>query len=129
MKLFILKEKKCGIYDNLLDKIKAGISVDEIRCFNSPNSLISDLRNIENRNTFLILLINTYEQLEYLISLRDLLLEFKKIIVLPDNESITTAKGHLLHPRFLTFVDSNLDNVVPVLDKMIKNSLHVTIEA
>jgi len=61
------------------------------------------------------------EDLQNLVAIRHLLSGKPFILILPDRRDGTTAIGHSLGPRFLTYADGNLAEVVAVLEKMIEN--------
>ncbi|MCD6199973.1 MAG: hypothetical protein J7K15_15635, partial [Deltaproteobacteria bacterium] len=55
-------------------------------------------------------------------SVRDLIWDLRLILILPDREAGTIAKGHILRPRFLTYLDSDFTEVAAVLKKMLSNT-------
>ena len=52
-------------------------------------------------------------------SIRSLLSDESIIIILPDREADTITIGHSLHPRFLTYIDSDFAELTGVLVKML----------
>jgi hypothetical protein len=46
----------------------------------------------------------------------------KTIVILPDSNPDTVAKGHILRPRFLSYCDGDFQDVAAVLSRMIENS-------
>ncbi|MBF0510583.1 MAG: hypothetical protein HQK57_16890 [Deltaproteobacteria bacterium] len=52
-----------------------------------------------------------------LLLIRDLLLDVKMILILPDKEENTVAVGHALYPRYMTYADGDLQDVVEVIKK------------
>ncbi len=71
-----------------------------------------------------VLLANNKKALLDLFSTRDLLSDIPIILILPDRQDDTVSKGHKLHPRFLSYVDSDFSDVGAVLKKMIANIRH-----
>lgn len=69
-----------------------------------------------------ILLAATREELQDILSLRDLLSDVRSILVLPDREGDTIAQGHTLSPRFVTYTDSDFVELAAVLSKMLENA-------
>ena len=67
----------------------------------------------------LILIPGDGQQLRDLQDMKDLLQDFRLIVILPDDDIITITRGHLLMPRFLTFVDNDMVEVCHVLSRMI----------
>lgn len=58
-------------------------------------------------------------ELEHLLSMKDILQDFRLILILPDEGEETITRGHALMPRFLTFSNNDLDEVIRVLGRMI----------
>ncbi len=89
-------------------------------------------RNIESLNRRLcqprynldiaVLNAGSHENLEELLSMRELFDRIRIILILHDREVETVRKGHTLFPRFLTYADSDLDWVTAVLKKMLLNN-------
>lgn len=65
-----------------------------------------------------VLLISNREELLTLMSIRDLLLEVRIILVLPDRGEDTARIGHRLYPRFVSYMDSDFGEIAAILDKM-----------
>ena len=59
------------------------------------------------------------EELMDMISMDDSFFGYRIILVLPDRRRETIRKGHKLFPRFLTFMDSDMELVGEVLKKML----------
>jgi hypothetical protein len=55
-----------------------------------------------------------------LILLKELLLNLRILLVLPDGDNETITMGHTLFPRFLTYADSDFKDVEAVLKKIIQ---------
>jgi hypothetical protein len=62
---------------------------------------------------------SSQQDLSLIQSIRSLLSDESIIIVLPDREADTIAMGHSLHPRFLTYKDSDFTELAGVLVKML----------
>ncbi len=58
------------------------------------------------------------EDLENIISLREVMLGKRVVLVLPDHDPDSISKAHKLSPRFLCFADSASDCVIAVVRKM-----------
>ena len=68
-----------------------------------------------------IILTASKEELLEILSIRDLLRHMRIILILPDRKETTISKGHTLYPRFLSYMDSDFEEVGAVLAKMLKN--------
>lgn len=58
------------------------------------------------------------DELEALLSINNLIDDLPIILVLPDQDCETVSRGHILRPRFLTYLDSDFSDIVAVLEKM-----------
>jgi hypothetical protein len=83
---------------------------------------ISILKKPVVSELILILFCARKDELLRLILYRDLLLHYRVILVLPDTESETLSIGHLIRPRFTTFVDGDMIEISAVLSKMLQRS-------
>jgi hypothetical protein len=68
-----------------------------------------------------VILASNQEELKDILFLRELLHSYRIILILPDNEGETIRKAHTLFPRFLTFMDNEIEHVGEVLKKMLTN--------
>ncbi|NVM57217.1 MAG: hypothetical protein HWN51_03755 [Desulfobacterales bacterium] len=69
-----------------------------------------------------VLLAASREELSDILSIRDLLTDIRVILVLPDRDDDTIAKGHTLRPRFFTYADSDFVEIAAVLSKMLASN-------
>ena len=67
-------------------------------------------------------LATTKEELSGILSVRELLVDVRIILVLPDQDKDSIKKGHTMWPRFLTYASSDFSDAAAVLRKMIQNS-------
>ena len=67
-----------------------------------------------------ILVAATGEELLGILAMRDLLDDLRIILVLPDRSKETIAAGHQMAPRFLSYVDSDFEEVEAVLERMLQ---------
>jgi hypothetical protein len=95
---------------------------EEIEIHQTIDSLSRRLRQPIFNLDMAVLLATTKEELEDILSLRDLLSDVRSILVLPDREGDTNAQGHTLRPRFITYADSDFVELAAVLTKMLENA-------
>jgi len=69
-------------------------------------------------NTVAVLLASCRKDLLDILSLQDLLLYMRIILILPNREHDTVAMGHTLRPRFISYCDSDFLEVSGVLCRM-----------
>jgi len=113
-----------GSEERLLRVIEAVVSRGNIRTYRTVDSFLKGLRQPRNDADIAILLASSKVELSYLnlIPLRNLLWEMKTIVILPDSNPDTVAKGHILRPRFLSYCDGDFQDVAAVLGRMIGNA-------
>ncbi len=70
-----------------------------------------------------LLLAATLNDLNELVANYHLLSSLRLILILPDAEKGTVAKGHLLRPRFVAYEDGDFSDVALVLQKMLKTAI------
>jgi hypothetical protein len=59
------------------------------------------------------------EAFDELLLLGDLMRDVKTILVLADQDKDTIAKAHSLHPRYITWLDTDFSHVPTVLKRMV----------
>ncbi|MFH1136930.1 MAG: hypothetical protein V1816_12720 [Pseudomonadota bacterium] len=79
------------------------------------------LRRPRVEQTVAILLATTYQELVDLKDLSELLSFVRLIVVAPDEKKETVDMAYQLHPRFLSFCDSDFSDVAGVVGKMINS--------
>jgi hypothetical protein len=119
--LFSTSQRKSG--ERLQRIVEAVVSEKNVKIYRTIDALSGGLRQPRNDVSVALLLASSKIDLHELISLRDLLWDIKIILILPDSDPETIAKGHILRPRFLSDCDSNFQDVAAVLSRMIKNSV------
>ena len=109
--------------ENRLQRMIEGlVPKDDTEIYRTIDSFANRLRQPRYNLAVAVLLAASRQDLLDLLSIRDLLDGIRIILVLPDREDGTIAKGHRLYPRFLTYADSDFLDVAAVLSKMLQNS-------
>ncbi len=91
------------------------------RVFHRIKDLARRLRQPKYNVTFIVLVADTGDDLLEMLSIRRLLSDVPVILILPDRREETIATGHKLYPRFLTYVDGDLEEVGAVFERMLEN--------
>ncbi len=94
----------------------------ETQVYRAIKDLSKRFRHPLDNPTIAVLVARTTEDLGGILSIGDLLHDVRVLLVLPDMGSETVAKGHSLHPRFLSHIEGDLTEVAAVLEKMLKVS-------
>lgn len=111
-----------GIGRRFLRIILSHIPQNRIEICRSIAALDSRLHKPLDGLTIAVLHIHRGDELDTLIARRDLLADFRTILVLPDSDENTTARGHLLRPRFVVYGDGDLPDASVVLGKMLQGN-------
>ena len=79
------------------------------------------IRRLPQNIDVAVLSVQNDQQLSALLSLSDYLDNARIVLILHDRNDHMISKGHLLHPRFLTFSDENFSDIAAVVAKMLRN--------
>jgi hypothetical protein len=93
----------------------------------SLKMLSERLRHPVRESTIIVLLAASRKEFMRILALREWLLEYRLILILPDDDPVTTSEAHKLRPRFLTYKSSDFSDVSMVLERMIRHcELHLS---
>ena len=104
-----------------LEGIVPGVTLKTNR---TPDSLQRRLLSGGSRSLNVVLLAATNQDLMSVLPLRELLLGFRVIVVLPDSDDHTLALGWGMWPRFLSYADGDFQDVAGVLNKIAGIATH-----
>jgi hypothetical protein len=110
-----------GPEERLLRIIEKVVSEENLKICRNVDAFSRALRQPRGCAVIAILLASSGRDFQDIFSLRELLLDIKIILVLPDSDPDTVAKGHILRPRFMSDCNSNFQEVAAVLKRMIEN--------
>ncbi|MDQ5987608.1 MAG: hypothetical protein CSYNP_03353 [Syntrophus sp. SKADARSKE-3] len=113
------KEEKAG--ERLLEIVKMIVHEEDTMICRDIDTLSNILHQTRTAEAIAMLYTSRNSELQNILSLHELLWNMKLILVLPDDNADTVAKGHSLHPRFLSYSDSNFDDIAAVLKRMLRN--------
>ena len=103
----------------LMAAVKRLIPAVSMKVYRSPDSLRRRLLPGGSSAWAVVILAATKQDLLSVVPLRDLLLSFRIIVVLPDSDDVTLAMGWGMWPRFVSFADGDLGDVAAVLHKIV----------
>ena len=126
MEVFFYAKTKEGAGKRLQKIIEMLVPKSKTVIFRTTNGLSRRLRRPKPANdlTVGVLLATSRRDLQDILSIRELLGDVRIIMILPDREGETIAKGHSLRPRFITYADSDFEDISAVLKKMLENARH-----
>lgn len=115
--LFYIRDGAAGGFQEFFEKLPLEMAV-----YRNVANLLERLRHPLDDPTIAVLVADSRECLEELLALRHLFRNLRIILVLPDRESGTISKGHDLHARFLSYIDSDPAEAALVLSKMVEKA-------
>jgi len=122
MKILYYTSTINGSGERLQEAIESVVQAENTEIYRNLESLIQRLRRPTQLLDVSILLANSRTDFLDLLSIRDLLLNLRIILILPDGNKETITRGHTLFPRFLTYANSDFKDVAAVLKKMIQKT-------
>ena len=123
--LFVYTKQENDVSKRLIHVIIGLKEVNSIEISHDFESFKSRvLLKLEKRQALGVLCITTLQELNTMLSFHAYLEDMKLILILPDRNRQTISEGHKLHPRYVSYVDSDFSDVGAVLEKMIENNRH-----
>ena len=104
----------------LRQAIEEALPEGKAEAFNSIEGLTRRLREPRAKEITAVLLAGSPQELADFLSIQNLLLDLRIILILPDGKKDTVAQGLILRPRFLTVGKTNFSAVAAVLSNMEK---------
>lgn len=118
--MLIYSTKMEGAGERLLRVMELLPPEYQYEVFRSIDGLSQRLRQAVYNPTIVILLASSREELQDILSIRDLLADTKIILILPDTNPDMVAQGHTLRPRFMSDCNSDFFDIAAVLSQMIR---------
>ena len=91
----------------------------KIKVYRSLADLSAILHKPRSNVRVAVLFAANHEELTGILSLENLMEDVKVILILKDAEKDTIVKAHMLRPRYITWLDSGLSDIVTVFNRMI----------
>ena len=108
-------------YGNRLLKIIAScLPEKKIQIIRSVKKLLMKMRQPGGQPAILVLCLSSTEELLQALVHGELLVEYRLIVILPDSEEETIARGHALRPRFIACANQDLMEIPVVVSRMMK---------
>jgi hypothetical protein len=108
-----------GVTKKILKAMNEVVLKKHIENYHTLKSFSIRLRQFSKEPTIAVLYATNRRELSKILAIQNLLFDIHIILILPDNTDETVSIGHKLHPRFLSYVDSDFKDVTAVLKKMI----------
>ena len=122
MNLLLYATETGGIGKRIQRVIEGLVPEENTEIYRTIGSLSNRLQQPRCELAIAVLLASSIQDLLDLLSVSDLFDDLRVILLLPNREKDTIAKGHIFRPRFLTYADGDLMDVAAVLSKMLQNT-------
>jgi len=119
MELLFYSGKNQQSRERVLNIIRGLVPEKKIGNYTTVENLCNRLRQFRDDKMLAILMAATQEELVDVVLIHDLLVDIPIILVLPNREKETISKGTKLHPRFISYMDSDFSDIQAVLEKMV----------
>jgi hypothetical protein len=120
MKSVLYTKGRSDIAEKLIAIVSRQISETRIMVCNSIELLSNKLRQPLNNISVIILLITSRDELIQLNLMSSLFDNSRVILILPDRDKATLSLGFELKTSFVSYIDSDLQNVISVLKQIQK---------
>ncbi len=104
--------KMLQMMEKLTDQVR-------VRVFRNWKIFSEELMSPRGDSAVAVVLISRREELLDAVSIRDLIHEYRLVLILPDKEEGTVSLGHSLRPNFMTYRMEDLRELEIVLKKML----------
>lgn len=111
-----LNEVECELQGAIEKMVPKG----QFEMFKTIEELSAKLRMSEHGLPIVVLLASDAGDLKDVLSLKPIFTDIRIILILPDRENDTVTMGHSLHPRFMSYRDTNCHEAAAVLGKMLE---------
>ena len=121
MKILFYITQSNPVAEQLQNVIETFSWKDHLDICRTLESLKRRLCQPSNDLDIVVLTASDEEELLQIYSLGDLLSDLRIVLILPNRKPGTISKAHALMPRFLTYIDNDLEELKSVLSKMLEN--------
>jgi hypothetical protein len=118
MRVLLYAQADVESSDSLEKLVKIAFPEGKIEIFRSIEGLSRRLRDPLDNRAVAILRPNSREDLSSIHSIQHLLRDIQIVLLAPDSSPETMAMAHQLRPRFLTYINSDFEELSAVLRKM-----------
>lgn len=110
----LLYSNSAGSAEQKIESALKGVSIEH---YHRVETFLSRLKQ-PTFDVTAVVAIPDKVSLAILVRQKDLLSHLRTILILPDTDDATITEAHKLYPRFITYLDDNLNAVAEVLKKM-----------
>ena len=118
MELIYYSARNGGPDERLRRVIELFFPKENSGIYGNPVEFAGALRKGSDASTIVLIHAVSKEDLRMIVEMKELLLDRRIILILPDRDTSTIAMGHILRPRLLSFEDSDFFEIAAVLTRM-----------
>ena len=112
----------CPVTDGTFRKMKRIIELiipsEQYKILYSLKIMEDHLRSSLADDFIIILQISSFAELQEVTLLKELIIDHRIILILPDDDPATAALAHTLRPRLITYRDSDFLDVAEVITRL-----------
>ncbi len=120
MRFIFYSSVGCEVAERLRRIIEEHVPVNLMDMYQSIEELSQGLRLPPGAATIADLVAASHKDRQDILSLNDLIANFRTILIVPDSEKETISRGHRLVPRYMGFIGANLSDFAAVLHKTLE---------
>jgi len=124
MTIFFYSSEIKGNADVYQKRVEQAASGVQVNVYRNIEHFTDRLGKPMGKKPIVILYVRTKDELFMLLASRDVFLDVKLILILPEDDNETVALGHRFHPNFVTYVHSEPSRLIAVLNKLIHAQDH-----
>ncbi len=112
----------CPVADGAFRKLKRIIelifSLEKFKILYSLKNMEDHLRSFFSDDFIIIMQISSLAEMQKVISIKELIIDHRIILILSDDDPETAFLAHTLRPRLITYRDSDFLDVVEVITRL-----------
>lgn len=112
---------KNEVSKRFLNQLENTVPVQNMKIFRNLDDFSRMLIKSSDNRRIAVLFLPSRLELLSLFFIRDLLLDIRLLLILPDRKKDTVKMAHAFHPRFLSYTDNNFIEVSAVLKQMLEH--------
>lgn len=123
MNVFLYTSELCAAGQDLRSMLQQELAAQQLALFSNITDMASFLGLAMKNNDIVLAVIDTPEELKELLTIRFLLEDVRLIILMAMENEEDIAIAHRLRPRFLSTLESDLQQVTAVLHRMMAQEI------
>jgi hypothetical protein len=106
----------------LLTVVGEEVLKEKVEIVQTLGDLSKSLRKPNRVNDIAVLFVEDMADFYHILAMKKSFNDVRLILILPNRSSEMVSAGHRLHPRFISYIDSDFKDVADVLRRLIKLS-------